>query len=318
MKSSLAKLRLAVLALLLIFAISYTINDYFSTDSLAPKIKPTKTILSAQKIAKDNSQTNNIVQNNALAIDNIKTEENPVAFPIFKQHPDWHITGSLDQQIDGLTLRFENGDLTAGYILAMNLKYCWNAPSTENSYDQQRQKAILDNESTQFIDQLTEKFNKCWKIDKEQRKSFYLYLRSSAEQGLVAAQEQFSQLNAEFFMRFQQNLSRDEYVAAREKFIKTKLFFLAQAAEHGSLKSMTTLSSLYYSQNYGTKGWVKAHAYNQVILNFTDNNKIYRRYQWYIEQMTKSLSPEELITAQELANDIIDKINKNGTLYSVK
>lgn len=316
------KLWLTALIILLISAVSYFTNSYFFNNNFSNS--------SSLASNKDSS----IENNTSLLNDKISTKTsqkleeksfkspaiNRQTSPSFKQHSKWQIKGKLNQQIERLASLFTQGDLNAGYSLAMNLKYCLNAPLSQQAYDQQLELAQSSNESIQFIDNLTAKFDKCQGIEPSQTQQFYHYLHASAEQGLVAAQEQFSQITAEFFMTSQQYhaLARDEYIATRDNFIKTKLDFLIKASEHGSLKAMVTLSNMYHSQNYGAKGRVKAHAYNQVILNFTDNNKLYRRYQWYIERSSKYLSPEELALAQKITDNISQLINNNGTLYRVQ
>ena len=315
------KLFLVSAILLAIFIIIFFINHHFFTinkvvtnDSLNKTKLSTPDTINSSNSATHEHQT---PATNKQTVENFNVQN---LSPSFKQHPDWRITGKLKDKFDDLIQRFDNGDLIAGYVLSMNLKYCWNSPSSEVLYNHKLQLALDNNESSQYIAHLTEKYNKCQGISDAQRQQFYHYLNASAEQGLVIAQEQFSQINAEFYMNSQYNaeLSRADYVATRDSFIDKKLFFLTQAANQGSLKAMATLSNMYHSQNYGAKGWIKAYAYNQAILNFTDNNELYRRYQWYIEKSSQQLSPEELILAEEIASKLIKSVNNNGTLYRVK
>lgn len=233
--------------------------------------------------------------------------------------PNWHISGRLSEQMSVLQSQFEAGDLTAGYILAMNLRYCWNSPFNQHEFDTRKQTQQETHASDAMLQHLEDKYEKCQGIELKQQKQFYHYMRLAAEQGFIPAKESFAQLYAEFYMTSQGHVSlpRAEYIAMREQFINTKINFLTQAAEHGSIKAMTTLAKLYYSQNYGPHGWVKAFAYNQAILAFTEDNALYQRNQWYTEKLIKSLSAQELADAQAISENIIQAIKQNGTLYLV-
>lgn len=252
--------------------------------------------------------------------ENIKAKTTLFATPVIQTRPNWKILGRLSEQISALKLRFENGDLVAGYILAMNLRYCWDNPLNQHDFDRRIQNEEATNASEALIQRLKSKYEKCQGVTHKQQQQFYHFMRSTAEQGFVPAQENYSQFTPEFFMSSQEHeaLPRDQYIAKREQFIAEKLHFLNQAAEHGSLKAIAKLANLYYSQNYGSQGWVKAFAYNQVILAFTDNNALYQRNQWYIEKLMPSLSAQELAQAQARSEKIIHAINQNGTLYSAK
>jgi hypothetical protein len=229
-------------------------------------------------------------------------------------------TGKLIEQIKDLKTRFENGDKEAGYILAMNLRYCWRAPVDQKGFDARMQSAEDNHEVGAFIRRLEDSYEKCQGVDTTQKQQFYQIMQATAEQGYVPAQESYSQFNAEFYMASQdkKSLPRDEYIAEQKKFIAEKLNFLSRAAEQGSLKAMAKLANMYNSQNYGEKGWIKAYAYNQAILRFTDDNVLYRRYQWYIEKLTKNMTADEIAQAQALSLQLTTTIDANGTLYHIR
>ncbi|WP_085296875.1 SEL1-like repeat protein [Cognaticolwellia mytili] len=277
--------------------------------------------LSTNSISSNNDQPNDFVPPVTMENDSyseIKTNANFGA-PIFQIRPNWHIDGKLIEQIKDLKTRFENGDNEAGYILAMNLRYCWHAPFDQKSFDARMQSAEDNHEVDFFIRRLEDSYEKCQGVDTTQKQRFYQIMQVTAEQGYVPTQESYSQFNAEFYMTSQdkKSLPRDEYITEQKKFIAEKLNFLSRAAEHGSLKAMAKLANMYNSQNYGEKGWVKTYAYNQVILNFTDDNALYRRYQWLIEKLTKTMTTDEIFQAQELALQLTTKINAHGTLYHI-
>lgn len=277
---------------------------------------------STNSISSNNDQPNDFVPPVAMENDSqseIKTNANYGA-PTFQIRPNWHIDGKLIEQIKDLKTRFENGDKEAGYILAMNLRYCWRAPVDQKGFDARMQSAEDNHEVGAFIRRLEDSYEKCQGVDTTQKQQFYQIMQATAEQGYVPAQESYSQFNAEFYMASQdkKSLPRDEYIAEQKKFIAEKLNFLSRAAEKGSLKAMTKLANMYNSQNYGEKGWIKAYAYNQAILRFTDDNVLYRRYQWYIEKLTKNMNADEIAQAQELSLQLTTTIDANGTLYHIR
>lgn len=255
---------------------------------------------------------------NDESINTLSSDELPVLTQLVR--PDWRIEGKLSQQIDDLARSFEQGDVKAGYILAMNLRYCWRAPYDKNDFDT-RIKSVEDySDADLSIRRLKSQYEKCQGVDSAQRQQFFDVMKATAEHGYVPAQESYAQMPAEFYMTSQghKKLPRDEYITKRDNFITEKLGFLSQAAEHGSLKAMAKLAGMYNSQNYGGKGWIKAYAYNHAILTFTDDNTLYRRYQWYNEKLSKSMNAEEIAQAQTLSAQLTAQVNANGTLFDIR
>lgn len=289
-----------------------------SNKTLAAKIVlGNSTVQKSQLEIPKSTQDDIALQTNTATI-NLPYSSNML--PVLLTRSDWRINDNLSEQLIELKQRFTDGDLDAGYILAMNLKSCLRAPIDQADFELRMQEATLSNETEYYISRLEYDHKKCTGVSATQRQQYHYYLQATAQQGHVPAQEGYSNLHEEFFMKSQNfnKLPRDEYIAKRDNFIVEKLTFLETAAEHGSLKAMTTLAGLYHSQNYGSKGWIKAYAYNQAILNFTDDNVLYRRYQWYIEKQGKNMSESDMVEALALSEQIVASVQSNGTLYSAK
>lgn len=258
-----------------------------------------------------------ISDNDAVFV-SINTPPAPQGIPVMQTRPDWRITGRLSDQISSLKLQFKKGDLAAGYRLAMNLRYCWNSEQNEADFNVRLQTEQNTYASDETIQSLKDKYAKCQGVEQHQQQQFYHFMQLTAERGFVPAQEFYGQLTTEFYMSSQGKTSqpREQYITSKAHFISEKLHFLGQAAEHGSIKSMSKLATLYYSQNYGEHGWIKALAYNKAILALTEDNNLYRRNQWFIEKSSQELSAQEQAQAQAMSVEIIQAVMQNGTLYS--
>lgn len=235
-----------------------------------------------------------------------------------QQRPNWRVEGNFAEQFNALNERFLAGDLIAGYQIARNLQSCQSAPTTETAYQHAINTGQALQETANYFERLSQRFAKCSGIAQSVKTQYLHYLQATAAQGFTPAQESFAHINTEFYMKYQaeQQLTREKYIAKREGFIKQKLDNLHQAAEHGSLLAIKNLANMYYSQNYGENGSIKAYAFNYVILELTDDNKLYNRYQWYQERLSQALTHEQIAHALALAQQLLDKIAINGTLYS--
>lgn len=299
------------------------ILSYF-TLPLNKVVKPSLTL--HENPNKITSSNTTIIQVKApIRVDTISEDNGPISDSNtltlnLKSRPQWRIDGTLVDKYPQLKERFNNGDNAAGYILAMNLRYCWSAAKNQGDFKKLTNAAIKSGESDNFINNLKRRFDKCNGVNEKEHGNFFYYMRVSSEQGFVPSQEMFGNMTAEFFMKSQHlnDLERAEYITSRDSFNQQKLLNLNTAADHGSLLAITQLASLYNSQNYGANGLVKTFANNQVILAITDDNDIYNRYQWFQERLTQKLTSEEIAQAFEFAELRMSNIHKNGTLYSIK
>ena len=112
-----------------------------------------------------------------------------------------------------------------------------------------------------------------------------------------------------------EELERSDFIRKRDSFIEQKVSFLEQAAKYGSIKALAKLSNMNRSQIIAGNGYVKSYAFNQLILEFTQNNEIYNRYSWFQQKLYSQLTPEEIENALTMSEEWSAKIKLNGTLY---
>ena len=109
-------------------------------------------------------------------------------------------------------------------------------------------------------------------------------------------------------------LGRDAYINKRNELIQQKLNYLEDAAHKVSIRAISMLASMHYSQNYGDNGLIKASAYNNTILELTDDNELYNRVYWSQQRLSKRLNPQDIEQATRLSEQLISNIKDNGTL----
>ena len=233
------------------------------------------------------------------------------------QRPKWKLTGDIASQLRALQHQTANGDHQARYILAMNYRYCFNAASSEKELEEKLQQTQEFTDSSRVTNNINVKYQYCVSVDTQQRQSYYNHLLNAANNGQVAAQEVIGSVTANQYMQLQsdQKLQRSQYIAKRDNFIEQKLQLLERAAQHGSIKDLMRLSNLQRSQNYGPNGYTKAYAYNQIILELTEDNDIHNRYSWFQQKLYDQLTPQEIEQAQEITATWLTEIRQNGTLY---
>jgi len=231
--------------------------------------------------------------------------------------PKWQLEGTLLSNFERLINLAIEGDSSAYFILSKNLRFCLFVPLNAESLEHSMNAALDNGESSNFISRLKERFTFCEGITKDQRNSFYSYNEETANKGYVPAQVEFAKTTAKTFMRSQghEKLERDEYIKTRDQFKQQKVDLLSSAAEQGSIAAMERLSFLHQSQNYGLDGLLKAYAYSSSLLEFTENNDLYNRHQWFVQRLSKRLTPEDINQAQLLSAQLNEIVKSNGTLY---
>ncbi len=239
---------------------------------------------------------------------------------IVMHRPDWKFDGNLIVQLENLRNAATNGDNEANYILAMNLRYCFNSPIDDIALEKKLEQAYEFSDSELFVSRITAKYEYCSGIEQNQRNQFYSYSEAAAINGYVAAQEVISRITPEFFMESQGygNLERDEFIMMRDNFIEQKIRFLKQAAQNGSIEALGRLSRMNRSQKIKGNGYVKSFAFNHLILELTQNNKVYDRYSWYQQKLHSQLTSEELDDAFVMSEEWLEIIKANGTLYLIE
>jgi len=233
------------------------------------------------------------------------------------QKPNWEFDTPLVNHIAGLIEQADNGDLHASYVLALNLRKCFNVPEDRASLESKVNDVSQFSDGDKATEQLVANYAYCEAIDRNTKEQFYDFLLQAAEGGYVAAQEYFGRVRPTTYMQLQNGnaLTRDAFIAKRDAFNAKKLGYLEAAASRGSIQAMIRLTNMYGSQNHGSHGVLKQYLFNQLIMEFTTDNEVYRRYDWFQQRLYSELSAKEI---EQIAADFQhwkSKINQNGTLY---
>ncbi len=236
---------------------------------------------------------------------------------IIKKPPNWRFDGVLIEHFTELKQRAQQGDAEANYLIGLNLKYCFNAPLDEQALEVKLAEIYEFSDAGDIQSHVLDKYEYCQGLDLATRRSFYSYLAEAAENGSAYAQQTFAGLTPEFYMKsqFPEKLSRAEFIKNRDSFKERKTVFLEQAAKQGSEQALMSLASMYYSEQVGEHSAAKAYAINRLIMEITQNNDVYNRYAWFEQRQYPTLSDEELSIANNLFEQWLLQINKNGTLY---
>lgn len=236
---------------------------------------------------------------------------------IIKNAPKWRFDGVFIDHFTELKQRAKQGDAEANYLIAQNLKYCFNAPLDAEALEATLAESYEFSDAGDTQNRVLEKYEYCQGVDLATRRSFYRYLAMAAEQGSAFAQQTFAGLTPEFYMKsqFPEKLSRAEFIKNRDGFKERKTVFLEQAAKQGSEQALMSLASMYYSEQVGEHSAAKAYAINRLIMEITQNNDVYNRYAWFEQRQYPTLSDEELSIANNLFDQWLLQIKQNGTLY---
>ena len=236
---------------------------------------------------------------------------------IIKNAPKWRFDGVFIDHFTELKQRAKQGDAEANYLIAQNLKYCFNAPLDAEALEATLAESYEFSDAGDTQNRVLEKYEYCQGLDLATRRSFYRYLTMAAEQGSAFAQQTFAGLTPEFYMKsqFPEKLSRAEFIKNRDGFKERKTVFLEQAAKQGSEQALMSLASMYYSEQVGEHSAAKAYAINRLIMEITQNNDVYNRYAWFEQRQYPTLSDEELSIANNLFDQWLLQIKLNGTLY---
>jgi hypothetical protein len=230
---------------------------------------------------------------------------------------DWKLDGNFKDHLEELIIIAANGDSKANYIIAMNLMLCYYAPADDIALDKKLEQAYEYSDADIAVDRITKRYEYCFGIKLQQRNQFFKYLEIASNRGYVVAQEIMGSITPELFMKSQgyEELERSDYIRKRDNFIDQKVRYIEQAAQNGSIKALAKLSNMNRSQIIGGNGYVKSYAFNQLILEFTQNNEMYNRYSWFQQKLYPQLTPEEIENALAMSEEWLKKIKINGTLY---
>ena len=236
---------------------------------------------------------------------------------IIKNAPNWRFDGVFLDHFVELKQRAQQGDVEANYLIAQNLKYCFNAPLDEQALEEKLAEIYEFSDAGDIQSRVLDKYEYCQGLDLATRRSFYSYLAEAAENGSAYAQQTFAGLTPELYMKsqFPDKLSRAEFIKNRDNFKQRKTAFLEQAAKQGSEQALMSLASMYYSEQVGEHSAAKAYAINRLIMEITQNNDVYNRYAWFEQRQYPTLSDDELSIANNLFDQWLLQIKLNGTLY---
>ena len=239
---------------------------------------------------------------------------------VVMHRPVWKFDGNLIVQLEKLKSAAVNGDKEASYILAMNLRYCYPSPEDDIALEKKLEQVSEFSDSERAVAIILERYEYCSGIVQKQRNQFYKYSESAANNGYVPAQEDIGKTTPEFFMESQghEDLEREEFIIIRDNFIKQQVIFLEQAAQNGSIKALTRLSRMNRSQKLGGNGYAKSFAFNQLILELTQDNKTYDMYSRYQQKLHSQLTSEEIDDAFAMSDEWLEIIRGNGTLYLIR
>lgn len=305
----------------LIVVLLFVMYIYFSQEAaiFATNSESSNDIKTTQKVVAQVSMPATKPDTSLLADETAEqgSEVNDSHELIIKNTPNWHFDGVFIDHFTELKQRAQQGDVEANYLIAQNLKYCFNAPLDEQAFEEKLAEIYEFSDAGDIQSRVLDKYEYCQGVDLATRRSFYSYLAEAAENGSAYAQQTFAGLTPEFYMKsqFPEKLSRAEFIKNRDSFKERKTVFLEQAAKQGSEQALMSLASMYYSEQVGEHSAAKAYAINRLIMEITQNNDVYNRYAWFEQRQYPTLSDEELSIANNLFEQWLLQIKQNGTLY---
>lgn len=313
------RIKLSILLLILITGLAIFIinlNDEASAEH-SPNlgfISSNTQILEPTIKTEDIISTSTDTPNTKGTLEGASTENGQM---IVMHRPVWKFDENLIVHIAKLKIASSNGDHEASYILAMNLRYCYPSPADDIALEKKLEEVSDFSDSERAVGIILERYEYCLGIVQKERSQFHKYSEAAANNGYVPAQEVIARTTSESFMESQgyDYLEREEFITMRDNFVKQQVVFLEQAAKNGSIKALTRLSRLNRSQKLGGNGYAKSFAFNQLILELTQNNKIYDRHSRYQQKLHSQLTPKEIDDAFAMSEEWLEIIKANGTLY---
>ena len=310
------RINLYLLSIIFIASFATVLFNYIDSKSVSDSLN-----------AELNTQNTPLLKSVVKEIDGIPTKkpngnalrERPIQNDqmVVMHRPDWKLDGNFKDHLEELIIIAAKGDSKANYIIAMNLRHCYYAPADDIALDKKLEQAYEYSDADIAVDRITERYEYCFGIQQKQRNQFFKYLEIASNRGYVVAQEIMGSITPELFMKSQgyEELERSDFIKKRDNFIDQKVRYMEQAAQNGSIKALAILSNMNRSQIIGGNGYVKSYAFNQLILEFTQNNEMYNRYSWFQQKLYPQLTPEEIENALAMSEEWLTKIKINGTLY---
>ena len=233
------------------------------------------------------------------------------------QRPEWRQDDRLIHTFDDLAKQARNGDMVASFVLGMNLRHCYFVPDDNAALAEKLLQASEFKDNGLALADIQQRYDYCEGVARSDRNRFYYYLERSAAKGNVPAQEAIAELTPQLYMTVNNlsELGRDDYVEKRQSFVSQQVDFLTSAAQHGSLKALIKLSQLHYAQTVGEDGRLQAYAFNEIILALADDTQLQNRYYGFQRRAENDFTAEELEQARKIAENWLEIIKTNGTLF---
>lgn len=310
--------KLAILLLSFIFAVIafYSADKETSVSSISNETNGSKQLENPQIQHIDTALSENRNSNTAVS------EYSGALIEL--QMPSIELNGELSQHLARLLANYQQGDLSSGYILAMNLRRCANIPNskdkltselsnidklfengflTKSKYAQHRQKLeetyyFCENVPTSIIDQASS------------------MLINVGEQGYIPAQATYALIttpvdlsNPHLKLSSQQH---DEIKHANNRHQQ----FLNNATQSGSILALSVAVNHYRIQTT-QESQIKALGYNIALLELVKNDAIYKQQQQVRQTLEHQLNDEQKEQANILGKEVLSQIYKNGKVYRI-
>lgn len=236
--------------------------------------------------------------------------------------PDYTQDGSLMQNYDRLLKSYLNGNLDAGYTLAMDLVSCIGAPALEEElkeeiagYDDLKEKLNLgmDYSVAAQEEHIEKRFHFCRDINNDAAELGMELLGETADKGHIPSQAQYGTTYPPTDIeRYRGQVTDEELEIFKARQIRG-MKFLKNATQHGSLRGLRAMIS--FKLNHDGKNLVEALAYNLAYLEFESEHLKINSFTKQRDFITNQLSPEEIEQAKELSYQHIQHILDNGTVF---
>lgn len=196
------------------------------------------------------------------------------------------------------------------FEVAKQLYFCRAVPKNDVELSLWLDKAKESGEPHTYIENVLGRYSTCIELDATEQ-NYAALLIEAAEQGADDAVALFWSLSdTEYFesMNFMQ-MSRDETIANRYKFIEKKFELAHAVALKGGEKSLNRLIRDYQHFDPFTKGqsYYKSVAYADFALATTQNNDFYQKIDWIKQRLLRTMSHEEIEQAQSLTERLLSE-----------
>lgn len=311
-KTKILLLASITLALVAYFFVAKNSAQHQQTNNLPPTPKQTAPVSASNVTDKAPKPLNNT---------HTDTTNQPLKELYF---PEVELHGGLAKHIDELREKYNQGDLEAGFILARGLERCMGAITTKEELERsfqnlesvQKSQFFDDERMAQEKERLSQLFDFCEGMPKVDVWDHFEVLQTTALRGSIAAQTDF------VHSIFPTDVEKDGHLYTpeeRAQLIEIKNnydHFIENAAHHGSMRAISTMVMI--NMPHTRNDLVKALAYNFAFLELTRNDNYYQIHQEKEQELINQMSQQDVEKARERSQEIIEIINKNGSIYRIQ